>query len=148
MSEKLVDRIAASIGRRGFLGTLSGASAAFIVGFFRIQGASAGVGLPPDCPSDTFTVGCCCLFFDPRSCSFSNCGCEWVWICYSSTSAPETIDPSSSKDQPEDERNILGDPEACRRYSCKECYIAPNPPQQCTGEAKCSKATFTTVPCG
>lgn len=147
MSEKLVDRITASIGRRGFLGTLSAASAALVVGFFRIQGAKAGVGVNPDCGPGLFPVGCCCLLLDPRTCTYGDCACEWVWTCITSTFGPETetSDPSNGR-QPEHEDRITPkipiDPLSCRRYSCKECYSLSS----CIA-AKCSKATFTTVIC-
>lgn len=151
MSEKLIDRITASISRRGFLGTLSAASAAFIVGLFKIQGASAS-GIP--CQPGLFTVGCCCLFKDPRTCSYSDCGCEWVWTCIEGGGfAP--ITESGGNGQGHGRGQGAGgpapllpvDPVPCRRYSCRECYIDPNPNQSCTGAVKCSKATFTTIWC-
>ena len=146
MSEKLVNRIAAKIGRRGFLGTLSAAAAAFTVGLFKIQGARAGVGVPVDCPPGLFRVGCCCLALDPRSCSYSSCGCEWVWTCIDASSTEGSISAQPgqySRVQP----NIPIDPMVCRRYSCKECYYDSAPSPNCTGAFKCSKATYTTIVC-
>jgi hypothetical protein len=149
MSTKLVDRLAATIGRRGFLGTLSAASAALVVGFFRIQGARAGVGVNPDCPPGLFQVACCCLALDPRSCSYSGCGCEWVWTCIDASTS-EFAGVASVHQPAQHERiqpNIPIDPMVCRRYSCKECYYDPAPAGSCTGSFKCSKATYTTIVC-
>ena len=148
MSEKLVDKIAASISRRGFLGTLSAASAALVVGLFKIQGASAS-GIA--CGPGLFNVGCCCLFLDPRTCTYADCGCQWVWTCIEGGLAPTTQPPGNGRghgrgnDDPEPSLPI--NPVPCRRYSCKECYVDPNPDQFCTGAVKCSKATFTTIIC-
>ncbi len=155
MSEKLIDRITATVGRRGFLGTFSAATAAFVVGFFRIQGAKAGVGINPDCVAGLFPVGCCCLALDPRSCTYGGCACEWVWKCITSTFGPETPtnDPSAGH-QPEHEDRVKPflpiEPTACRRYSCWECYSGPGTSGEsctCTGGITCSKATFTTIVC-
>ena len=154
MSEKLINRIVATVGRRGFLGTISAASAAFVLGLFKIQGASAS-GVP--CGPGTFPVGPCCLFFDPRTCTYGDCGCEWVWkhvaSGFGSLSSDSVTDPSGGR-QPEHEDRIspkiIFDLERCRLYSCKECYAAPGTSGtdcNCTGPAKCSKATYITIPC-
>jgi hypothetical protein len=142
MSEKLIEKIAASISRRGFLGTLSAASAALALGMFKIQGASAS-GIT--CNPSLFQVGCCCLFLDPRTCSYSGCGCEWVWTCIEHL-APESVWEKDDQ-QGGDDPKLPIDPVPCRRFSCKECYVNPMPNQTCTGPVKCSKATFTTIIC-
>ena len=158
MSEKLADRIAAAVGRRGFMATLSAASAAFALGVFKPLSVKAGVQGLPDCGPGTVRVGACCLIHDPRSCTYGSCGCEWVWKRVTNEWGPEgegdTKDPSAGH-QPEHEIRIkpsmpieIG---SCRRYSCWECY---NPGSgtsgencNCTGSISCSKATFTTIVC-
>lgn len=155
MSEKLADRIAAAVGRRGFLATLSAASAAFVLGVFKPPSVKAGVQGLPDCGPGTFAVGACCLAKDPRTCTYGGCACEWVWKRVTNEWGPETEtkDPSAGH-QPEREVRINPsipiEPSTCRRYSCWECYNGGGTSGEtcsCTGSITCSKATYTTVVC-
>jgi hypothetical protein len=159
MSEKLADRIAAAVGRRGFMATLSAASAAFVLGVFKPQNVKAGVQGLPQCGPGTFPVGACCLAFDPRFCTYGDCGCEWVWKRVTNEWSPETEgsrdkDPSAGH-QPEHEERFKPlfpiEPSTCRRYSCWECYRPGSGTSgencNCTGSIACSKATYTTIVC-
>jgi len=157
MSEKLADRIASAVGRRGFLATLSAASGAFVLGVFNTPSVKAGVQGLPDCGPGTFPVGACCLAKDPRSCTYGGCACEWVWKRVTNEWSPETDsrdkDPSAEH-QPEHEVRIQPnfpiEPSTCRRYSCWECYTEGTVSGEncnCGGSITCSKATFTTIVC-
>lgn len=159
MSEKLADRIAAAAGRRGFLATLSAASAAFVLGVFKTPSVQAGVQGLPQCGPGTFPVGACCLAKDPRSCTYGGCACEWVWKRVTNEWGPEE-EPRKTKDNPgggldrEHEIRITPkfpiEPSSCRRYSCWECYTEGTVSGEtcnCGGTITCSKATFTTIVC-
>ena len=136
MAEKLIEKLGETAGRRGFMKTLSAASAALALSMFKVQTSKASVV----CAPGLFTVGCCCLFKDPRGCTYSDCACEWSWACMDSAAA---IAPHPAS-------GIHGRwvfPEKCKRYSCKECYRNPDTGSGCVGDVKCSKATYSTVPC-
>jgi hypothetical protein len=128
MPEKFVERVAEAAGRRGFLKTMSAASAAFALGLFRIQGAKASGG---PCSAGTIKVACCCLYKDPTTCTYGDCGCQWAWPCTEPGPDPRQRCGSST-------------------YSCKECYVNPKPPDSdCVGDVKCSEAKLTKTypPC-
>ena len=156
MSEKLADRIAAAVGRRGFMATLSAASAAFVLGVFKPLSVKAGVQGLPDCGVGTFRVGACCLAMDPRSCTYGDCACEWVWKRVTNEWAPEEPPketPGVGHDKEHDIKikpNMPIEVGSCRRYSCWECYTAGTVSGEncnCSGSIKCSRATFTTIVC-
>ena len=156
MSEKLADRIAAAVGRRGFMATLSAASAALVFGVFKPLSVKAGVQGLPDCGPGTFPVGACCLAMDPRTCTYGGCACEWVWKRVTNQWGPatETNTNPGAEHQPErDVRikpNMPIEPGACRRYSCWECYTAGTVSGEncnCSGSITCSRATYTTIVC-
>lgn len=124
MSEKFVERLSEAVGRRGFVRTLSAAAAAIVLGLFKTEGAGASP-FPCGTPG-LFPVACCCLCRDPRTCAYSGCSCEWSWTC-------ETGIGGAGGD-------------FCRRYTCRECYTVTPCGDSCSN-IKCSRATYTTIPC-
>ena len=143
MPETLIARLSEAVGRRGFLRTVSAASAALTMGVLNIKTTEAS-GI--DCGPTLFNVGCCCVCLDPRTCSYSDCVCEWSWTC-THYLGPEPIDQPPDKDAPPDsEPKLPINPCPCQRFTCKECYSAATVCVGCTG-IKCSKATFRTIIC-
>src|SRR4026208_2192143 len=127
MSEKLADRITAAVGRRGFMATLSTASAAFVFGVFKPLSIKAGVQGLPECGPGTVRVGACCLIHDPRTCTYGSCGCGWGWESGTHERAPETEHQAPSDGRRREQEHDIN-PQmpieigSCRRYSCWECY--------------------------
>jgi hypothetical protein len=121
MSEKFVEKLTEAVSRRGILKTMSAAAAALVLGLFDVAHAGG-------CPAGTVAVGCCCLCKLPSTCTYGNCACQWIWTCDTQ----------------------IGEIPLCRRYTCKECFTNPTPcdddPASCPN-AKCSRATYQTIPC-
>lgn len=117
MTDKIADRIAGSIGRRGFIARLSAAASALVLSLFGYTRAG----------SSLVTVACCTLCKDPNTCTY-NCACEWAWTCRWEI----TIFPNQKR---------------CRIYRCAECYadVSSGCSGSCFG-AVCSKA-IDLMPC-
>ena len=123
MSEKLTEKLFEVAGRRRFLRTLSGASAALALGVFSIRTANASI----PCPPGLVKVGCCCLYKDPSTCTYGDCGCQWSWGC--------------------NETGPTGQRCGGARWTCKECYYNPPPPNSdCVNPVKCSDTSSVPFP--
>jgi len=122
--EKIIEKLTQAVSRRRFLTRLSAAAAAFALGVLGLSDvAHAG------CPPGTVRVACCCLCKRPGTCVYGSCACQWSWPC-------EWTDGS-----------------VCREYTCWECYSSqgswcdPDGPDGACNQAKCSRATYRTIPC-
>ncbi len=115
MLEGLSERISKSLSRRSFLGSAISAAGAIALALVGVKPAFA-----------TYAINGCNLCYNPATCSYSGCSCQWSWLGHAVNNGDGTYD----------------------HYLCYECYTVnpcpPNPNDACQG-VKCSKSVYSTT---
>src|SRR5258708_3731134 len=112
MLQDLSERLFESVTRRRFLGKLTSAAGALALTLLGVKPAYA-----------LYSTNGCNLCYNPATCSYTGCACQWSWIGLPQANGDGTSD----------------------FYKCAECYTVnpcpPDPNNACLG-VKCSKATY------
>jgi len=116
MLHALSERLTTLVNRRGFLNSATTAAGAIALA---LLGAKPAYG---------YAINGCNLCFNPSTCTYGGCACEWSWI--------GTVNNGDG---------------TCDHYLCKECYtssVCPGAGPNCSG-AKCSTSVYSnTTNCG